>query len=269
MRGREAHAAQARDRVEAPQQAGEGRTALGRGRSLPKALTFWPSRVTSSTPSATRARTSASTASRGPAALRAARRGHDAVGADVGAAAHDLDPGLERPLAVRGQLAGERGPSVEEARRCRPAATRRRGSSGSGAGSAARGRTSTNGKRSKKRLAFDLRQAAGDHHDAARVERLDPGGLAEVAGQAVVGALAHRAGVVDEHVGVVDGSSTRSQAVALEQGADALRVVIVHLTAERPQVVVRMTLRVGRRAAYFASSTARLSRITVTLIWPG
>ena len=89
-------------------------------------------------------------------------------------------------------------------------------------------------------------------------------------GQAVVGALAHRAGVVDEHVGVV-GLVDALQAFGLEQRADALGVVLVHLAAERAQVVGAHGRRWRRRAAaaYLAMSTARLSRITVTRIWPG
>ena len=120
-----------------------------------------------------------------------------------------------------------------------------------------------------------LRQAAGDDHDAGRVLALEPRRVAQVAGEAVVGALAHGAGVVDEHVGVV-GLVRALQAFGLEQRADALGVVLVHLAAERAQVVAAghavalvagAALRAPRR--YLAMSTARLSRMTVTLIWPG
>ena len=85
----------------------------------------------------------------------------------------------------------------------------------------------------EERFALDLRQAAGHDHDAAGVEGLDAGGLAEMAREAVVGARPHGAGVVDDDVGVVDAGHPH-KAVAFEQSADALGIVVVHLTAERP-----------------------------------
>ena len=129
---------------------------------------------------------------------------------------------------------------------------------------------STKGKRAEEVVLLGLRQAAGDEDDAAGVLALEPGGGAQMPGQTLVGALAHGAGVVDEHVGVV-GLVGALQAFGLEQRADALGVVLVHLTAERAQVVGAHGLRWRLRAAsaYLAMSTARLSRITVTLIWPG
>ena len=84
-------------------------------------------------------------------------------------------------------------------------------------------------------LAFDLRQAAGDDDHAPRVERLDAGGLAQVAGETVVGARPHGAGVVDDDVGAVDAGHAL-EALGLEQRTDALGVVVVHLAAERPQI---------------------------------
>ena len=52
-----------------------------------------------------------------PAAFGAAHEGHDAVGAEVGAAGHDLHPGLKGPLAAAGEPPAQQGLVGEEAAR--------------------------------------------------------------------------------------------------------------------------------------------------------
>jgi hypothetical protein len=84
-----------------------------------------------------------------------------------------------------------------------------------------------------------LRQAAGDQHHARGIIALEPRRRPQVAGEAVVGALAHGAGVVHEHAGVV-WLVRGLQAVCLEQRADALGVVLVHLASERAEIVAAM-----------------------------
>ncbi len=172
-------------------------------------------------------------------ALGATHLGHDAVRAEVGAAGHDLHPGLKRALAARRQVAAHGRAVGEEARR--PAGRpRRRHGRREQLGQAVQvlrpQGAVDEGETPEEVVLLGLRQAAGDEDDAAGVLALEPGGGAQMPGQALVGALAHGAGVVDEHVGAV-GSIRALQAFGLEQRADALGVVGVHLAAERAQVV--------------------------------
>jgi hypothetical protein len=60
--------------------------------------------------------------------------------------------------------------------------------------------------------------------------------VAEVRGEALIGLLADGAGIEDEDVSLV-GPCRFAQAELLEQAADALGVVRVHLAAERRDVV--------------------------------
>ena len=172
-----------------------------------------------------------------PAALGAADVRDDAVGAEVGAAAHDLQPRLERALAAGSEAAAEVRAVLEVAGGARvrrlhggpqqlrqPVQVLR-----------AEGAVDEREAREEARL-LRLRQAAGHEDHARGVLALEPRRRAEVAGEAVVRALAHRAGVVDEHVSAV-GLVGALQALGLEQRADALGVVLVHLAAERAQVV--------------------------------
>ena len=170
------------------------------------------------------------------AALRAAHVGHDAVGAEVGAARHDLHPGLMGPGAPRPELAAQARAVVEEAGRPvrglrgRPQQLRQ-------AVQVLRAQRPVHvGEAPEEVLLLRLRQAAGDQHDAARVLAFQTGGPAQVTGQSIVRALAHRARVVHEHVRRVR-LVHLTQAVGLQREADALRVVLVHLAAEGPQVV--------------------------------
>src|SRR5262249_50535275 len=79
--------------------------------------------------------------------------------------------------------------------------------------------------------------------------------------------LANRAGVEhdDPRVGSVLDPGV---AVGLEQPRDALGVVLVHLAAEGANQVPAGHCRQSTRG-YLAYSTARSSRTTVILIWPG
>jgi len=84
----------------------------------------------------------------------------------------------------------------------------------------------------EKRRAFLLCHASGDGDD--RPLRLARRGLAQLAESRVellLGALAHAAGVDDEHVGVALVFGARV-AVALEKTRQAFRVMEVHLAAE-------------------------------------
>ena len=72
--------------------------------------------------------------------------------------------------------------------------------------------------------------------DAARIPLLEDACVAEVRGQARVRLLPDRARVEDEHVGVPLRGGL-AQAKLFEQPLDPLRVVSVHLTPERADVV--------------------------------
>src|SRR3954454_22863977 len=82
-----------------------------------------------------------------------------------------------------------------------------------------------------------LRPAAADaDQHVAPAAALERGGLVEVRDEALVGLLADRAGVEEDEVGV---TRVLGLAVAerLEHALHALRVVLVHLAAERRDVV--------------------------------
>ena len=81
-----------------------------------------------------------------------------------------------------------------------------------------------------------LRPAAADAHHALGVLGLEPLGLAEMADEPVVGRLADRAGVEEDHVGAV---ALRHLAIAerVEHALHALGVVLVHLAPEGGDVV--------------------------------
>src|SRR5919106_1770867 len=105
-----------------------------------------------------------------------------------------------------------------------------------------------------------LGQTSG-HHDAhPRVPILGGAQVAEVTVQPVVGVLPHRARVEHHDLGLVD-AVRLAHTVGEEQAGDPLGVVLVHLTAERPDEEPSVH--------YLATSTARVSRTTVILICPG
>jgi len=88
----------------------------------------------------------------------------------------------------------------------------------------------------KEPLALRLCVAAADGDELLRVAILDCARLREMRREALVRLLADRAGVEDEHVSL--GLRGRlAEAEVLEHALDPLRVVGVHLAAERRDVV--------------------------------
>ena len=85
-------------------------------------------------------------------------------------------------------------------------------------------------------LALRLCIAAADRDDELGILSLARAGVAEVRGQLRVGLLADRAGVEDEHVGVLL-RRRLAEPERLEHALDPLGVVGVHLAAERGDVV--------------------------------
>src|SRR3954447_16640291 len=81
-----------------------------------------------------------------------------------------------------------------------------------------------------------LRPAAADADDALGVAALERGRLVEVRDEALVGLLADRAGVEEDQVRVAR-LDDLAVAERLEHPLHALRVVLVHLAAERRDVV--------------------------------
>src|SRR5206468_8420235 len=132
-----------------------------------------------------------------PALFTTARRWDDGVGADAVAALRDLHPGLELALASHRQMPGDR-LEVEVADLRRQAV---------GQEKLGELRDLTGAERDvDEREALEhlvlqrLRPAATDPYDAVRVLLLEPLRLAQVADEAVVGRLADRAGVEQDHV---------------------------------------------------------------------
>src|SRR5437764_8767863 len=81
-----------------------------------------------------------------------------------------------------------------------------------------------------------LGPATADSDDPLRLLVLEPLGLPEMSEEAAVGALADRARVEEDQVGLVAGWRLRV-ADRLEHPLHALGVVLVHLAAERGQVI--------------------------------
>ena len=94
-------------------------------------------------------------------------------------------------------------------------------------------------------LALRLGVAAADGDHAVRVAPLARGRLAEVRGELRVRLLADRAGVEDDDVGLV-GARRLAEAELLEHALDPLRVVRVHLAAERRDVIAFVHIRRSR-----------------------
>ena len=220
-------------RVEQRAAARRSRGARPRGRSRPHELTFWPSSVSSRTPSPARRSASATSSAAGPRLLAPAHGRHDAVRARRVAALRDLQPGLERPLAAHRQVAGE---LVE--RREVPA---RHVAAGLDELAEARDVAGAVGEVDERvqleQLVLDrLRPAAADHDHLGRVALLGGARVHQARVEALVGLLADRAGVEHEHVGVL-GRRRLAQPERLEQALHALGVVDVHLAAERGDAV--------------------------------
>ena len=141
--------------------------------------------------------------------LAAARRGHDAVGADAVAALRDLDPGLELALALERQVAGDV-LELEVALGAERVRVQELGELVDLAGAEG----DVDEREAREDLVLDrLGPAPPDSDDALGVLALEPLGLAEVGDEAVVGRLADRAGVEEDQVGVARARRTpRSRA---------------------------------------------------------
>ena len=85
-------------------------------------------------------------------------------------------------------------------------------------------------------VSLSLGVAAADGDDGVRIAALLRLRVAEIRGEPLIGLLADRARVEDEHVGLVR-CGCLPEPELLEQAADALGVVRVHLAAERRDVV--------------------------------
>ena len=138
----------------------------------------------------------------GPAALLAAADGgDDAVRADGVAAHGDLHPGLELPLAMRRQVAGElvplgKAPALDaHASGAEPVCEMRDRAGAEG--------DVHIGVELEDPLALRLGVAPADRDDPVGVGSLERGGLREVRREALVGLLADGAGVEDDDVGLV------------------------------------------------------------------
>ena len=187
------------------------------------------------TPSAARRSASASTSAVRRERSRPRTDGHDAVGADGVAAHRDLQPGLERPGAAQRQVGGEAVEGAEPAAAARAAASwprRRRG------GRRCRGRT-----RSRR---TGTRRTAGrpSTPTSSRRPRRPWTGSRSFSARAFIRCACRRLSAFSRMVQVLNTSRSASagrrglaQAGGLEQAADALRVVLVHLAAEGGDVV--------------------------------
>ena len=117
--------------------------------------------------------------------------------------------------------------------------------------------TSTNGKRANTSSLTDCAQQPPTPTTTSGRSRLTPLRLAEVRDEPVVGLLADRAGVEEDQVGV---GARRRLGVAerLEHALHALGVVLVHLAAERRDVVALHRPRsvAGARTSFSASRSA-------------
>ena len=170
----------------------------------------------------------------GPPALLAPADSRDDAVRALGVAAHrDLHPGAERALAVHRQVA------CEVLVRTEPASRRL----AAGADPFAEVRDRAWAERNvdlrvelEDPLPLRFRVAAADGDNELGVLPLPCAGVAEVGGQFRVRLLADRAGVEDEHVGIL-GRGRLAEPERLEHALDPLRVVGVHLAAERGHVV--------------------------------
>ena len=95
------------------------------------------------------------------------------------------------------------------------------------------------------RSAFLARDAAADADDEVRPQRLQRTHPAEVVEYALLRLFAHRAGVEEDDVGVVRAVGQREPVGRGEHVGHAVRVVLVHLAAERADVEL---LRHGERS---------------------
>ena len=171
---------------------------------------------------------------RPPALLAAANGRDDAVRAHGVAAHRDLHPGLEAPLAAYREVGREVLVRAESTARDRVAA---RADPLAEVRDRARAEGDVDERVSlEDPLSLRLCVAAADGDDDVGSRALQRARVAEVGGEPRVRLLADRAGVEDDHVGLV-GSDRLAEPERLEHALDALRVVRVHLAAERRDVV--------------------------------
>jgi hypothetical protein len=172
----------------------------------------------------------------GPAAdLPPADLRDDAVGAHGVTAHRHLHPGLEAALAVRGEPGGERALLAD------PEARPRRLPARAEPLAEVRDRAGPEGDvderiKLKKALALCLGVAAANRNHLVAVALLERAGLSDVRGEALIRLLADRAGVEDEHVGLVL-RNRLAEPELLEHPLDPLRVMGVHLAPEGGDVV--------------------------------
>src|SRR4051794_35397816 len=167
-----------------------------------------------------------------PPDLPAARRGHDAVRAAAVAADRDLHPPLVAALAADRQVARE-ALELEEALRGDRVAGEELGELVD--------LTGAEGDVDERELAEDvvldrLRPAPADADDALGIAPFERRRLAQMGDEALVGLLADRAGVEEDEVRIPR-VGRLAVAERLEHALHALRVVLVHLAAERRDVV--------------------------------
>src|SRR5512132_1311109 len=168
----------------------------------------------------------------GATRLAAAHRRHDAVGADAVAALRYLHPSLELAGALHRQMPGDvlelevalRGQRVGGEELCEAVDL-----------------TRPEGHVHEREAPEDfvlhrLRPAATHPHDPRRILELESLGLAEVGDEAVVGRFTDRAGIEEDQVGAL-AIGRFDVAEGIEHSLHPLGVVLVHLTAERGDVV--------------------------------
>ena len=114
-------------------------------------------------------------------------------------------------------------------------------------------------------LALRLGVAAADGDHLARVALLERARLSEMGREALVRLLADRAGVEDEHVRLLL-LRCLAEAELLEHALDPLRVVGVHLAAERRHVVSPHRLETLARGAVVHLLTKRLPLAAIAAV---
>ena len=203
-----------------------------RPRSRPYALTFCPSSVTSRDALGCHPLDLADERGERTRDLAPARRGHDAVGADHVAADRDLQPALELARPLLRQVARE-ALELEVALRRQRVAREELGE----LVHLARSERDVDEREALEHLVLDrLRPAAADADHDLRPLALASLRMAQMGDELGVGRLADRARVEEDQVRLV---RVRRLAVPerLEHPLHALRVVLVHLAAERRDVV--------------------------------
>ncbi len=197
-----------------------------------------------------------------PAPLRTPAEGHDAVGARLVAAVDDRQPGADGRTARDGPLPDGASPRPRQPigdADDRPAHDRRGADGPDGRlrrgkaesvdelGLLVRAQEHVHGRIPVPQAgAIGLPHgAARQHHPQARVRVLEPRELALPADDLLLGALADRAGVDDDEVGVLEAG--RLGTAGLQQAAGhLLGVAAVHLAAERPDVEARQRPSLGQ-----------------------